>query len=146
MANFSVWQGNVCLGYSALEEEGKRPGKRSGRFEPTLAAETLGPLMQVHEARMPGVPVMQHPLPRAEEWQSLPSRAEAVEIIMAPTGSETITSVAADKLLELRDKNGEVVPTQTIAIMQRPLVQGEIAGGGLWRLSVTLVEPLPSAT
>ena len=103
--------------------------------------------MQVHEARMPGSPVLQHQLPRAEEWRSLPSSAGAVEIVLAPSDTTpAIVGVAEDKLLVLRDSDGKVVPTESIGMMQRPLVPGEVAGGDLWRLTVTLAESVPRAT
>jgi hypothetical protein len=147
MAYFSLWQGNVCLGYSALDKEGKRQRTRSGRFEPTPAAESLGPLMQVHEARMPGSPVRQNQLPRAGEWRSMTSGATSIEIALGLSDmAAAIPSVAEDKRLELRDSDGNAVPTESIGMMQRPLVPGEVAGADVWVLTVTLVKSVQRAT
>ena len=141
-----MWQGGVCLGYAALEDEGQRPRTRSGPFEPTPAGEALGPLGQTRETQLPGAPVLQHAMPRAEEWRSLPSSAWAIDVVPTSTGApKEIVGVAADKTLELRAPDGTVVPTDSITVSQRPSIPVQIEGWSAWRLIVTLV-PEPSAT
>lgn len=139
MARFSVWLGTECLGYSALEVDGRRPNKRRGAFEPTIAGEALGPLVQTRASHLPGAPVVQHRMPRAEEWRSLPSTAWAIDVAVGSSAPpQETTGLSADEQLQLRDANGTVVPGISITILQRPALPQGIPAGDPWQLIVEL--------